>query len=147
MGNKHCKLPFLPKSSKPKKIPDYLGYPTIENRHIAWRFSNADIFGSMSCGNLALEEHQQLWKRLRAFEKMNVDQLRATGSLHSKSIPELEREYRDRLLDLKLDDIEEIYSFRIDGACRLWCMKFENIFSILWWDKNHQVVQIARRHT
>jgi len=141
------KIPYFSFLPSPKKTPCYLGNPTVENSHMAWRFSNADISGEMSCGNLSFIEHQQLWNRLRAFEKMNVAHFRDDGSMHPKTVPDLERKHKDRLLTLKLDDLEELYSFRIDGACRLWCMKFENIFSILWWDKDHEVAHVAKRHT
>lgn len=129
------------------KTPHYLGAPNIESRYIAWRFSIADMGGCFSCANLSLEEHGQLWSRLCAFEKMNIGELRKDRNLHTKQVKELEREYKNRLLEINLDDIEELHSFHIDGPCRLWCLKWENIFSILWWDRKHQVALVSKKHT
>jgi len=103
--------------------------------------------GCFSCADLCLEEHKQLWNRLREFEAKNVAQLRDAGSYHPKPTNELGSEYKSRLQEMQLDDIEELYSFRIDGACRLWCIKYENIFSLLWWDKEHKVAPVTKKHT
>jgi len=144
---KNKKRPFIPRTLSVDKIPHYLGIANIENNYIAWRFSVADMAGCFSCSDLTLEEHQQLWDRLRAFEKMNIDELRRARNLHTKPVEQLNRDYRDRLVEIKLDDIEELHSFHIDGLCRLWCLKWENIFSILWWDKEHEVAPVRKKHT
>jgi hypothetical protein len=144
---KRKKQPIILYTPSIDKTSHYLGAPNIENRYIAWRFSIADMGGCFSCGNLSFEEHRQLWNRLSAFEKMNIDELRKAKNLHTKQVAELENEYRARLLEINLDDVEEMHSFHIDGTCRLWCLKYENIFSVLWWDKEHQVAPVSKRHT
>jgi hypothetical protein len=78
---------------------------------------------------------------------MNVAQLRNTGSYHAKPLGELHRDYKRRLEEMELDDVDELHSFRIDGACRLWCVKYENIFSIVWWDKEHEVAPAPKKNT
>ncbi len=69
------------------------------------------------------------------------------GSLHNPAIDELSPVAKDRLQELKLDDLDCLYSFRVNSTCRLWCIKYENIFSILWWDKKHKVNPVAKKHT
>jgi hypothetical protein len=148
MANKgKLKKPVLPDYVKTAKTPRFLGSPNIENTHLAWRFSRADIGGPYNCSDLSHEEFKQMWDRLRAFEKMNVSEMRADGSFHPKAISELQREQQERLRQIELDDVELLYSFRITGTCRLWCMKYENILLVLWWDKDHQVVPVSKRHT
>lgn len=130
-----------------KRLPKYLGRATLENKHMAWRFSRSDNAGPYDCSNLSHEEYKQLWDRLREFETKNPSQLRDTGSFHSIPISEFCKEARDRLMEIQVDDLEELYSFRIDAMCRIYCMKWENILSILWWDKKHKAYPIPKSHT
>jgi hypothetical protein len=123
-----------------KELPHYLGPTNLENTHLAWRFSSADLGGPYSCADLSHDKFKQLWDRLRAFETKNVSELRQTGSFHDIPVFRLEKDAQNRLNELKLDDLDEVFSFRMDGTCRLICMKYLNIFSILWWDDNHLVV-------
>ncbi len=139
MPRKPSKLPVVGNNPIGPKVAVYLGPPNVEHRHMAWRFSNADIDGPFTCSQLDHEEHNCLWDRLRAFEKMNVAELRNDGSFHEIPIQKISPMARRRLRDIGLDDQETLYSFRMMAACRLWCMKHENLFSILWWDKHHQV--------
>lgn len=128
-------LPHLPTP----KVPSWLGIPNLENQHLAWRFSNADISGPYSCALFNLKDFQLLWDRLRTFETMNVAKLRDQGSYHSPAIANISKEAKNRLSELGHDDIDKLHSFRITGPCRLWCMKHLNIMCVLWWDRNHEV--------
>ena len=141
------KRPALPRDVRTQKIPSYLRAPNLEGRHLAWRFSSADLDGPFSCGDLSHLAFKALWERLRAFERMNIAQLRDAGSLHSPRTVELAKAAKRRLQQIKLDDVDVLYSFHITGACRLWCMKHENLMSILWWDEHHEVYPTPKRHT
>ena len=59
----------------------------------------------------------------------------------------LSAEAKQRLRDIKLDDIDTLWSFRMSGAGRFWCLKHENIYSLLWWDPNHEVYPVSKRNT
>jgi len=141
------KTPVIPQSMSTAKIPRFLGLPNIENKPLAWRFSNADLGGPYACKDFTHDEFQQLWERLRAFEKMNVAEMRDAGSFHPKPVVEMGREEKERLKEIQLDDIEELYSFRIYGPCRMWCIRRENILLVLWWDRGHVVCPVAKSHT
>ena len=55
---------------------------------------------------------------------------------------------RDRLQKLKLDDIDELMSFRISGKERVWSIRqLNNVMKVLWWDPNHEIYPIRKRHT
>lgn len=141
------KTPVISQVVSATKTPSFLGPLNIDNRHIAWRFSKADLSGPYTCAGFSHVDFQQLWNRLRYFEQMNVAQMRDAGSYHPKPVADMSRRDRDRLMQLQLDDVEELYSFAIDGPCRMWCIKYENIFLILWWDRNHEVSPVAKSHT
>jgi hypothetical protein len=130
----------------PRKLPSYLGAPTVENKHLTWRFSRADLGGPFSCAHLSCDDLKQLWDKLRTFETKNAAELISTGS-HPIPCCELEKEARDRLMEIHLDDLEEVYSFRMEGACRLFCMRYENMFCVLWWDAKHKACRSEKSHT
>ena len=141
------KIPILSNDIQTPKIPTYLGYPNLEGRYLSWRLSSADIDGPFSCSQFTPDDFKLLWDRLRAFEKMNVSQFRTANSFHRVPTANITRIAKERLNKLKLDDIDIVYSFRITGTCRLWCMRHENILSVLWWDREHKVYPVGKRHT
>lgn len=130
-----------------KKVPPYLGEPTLEGRHLCWRFSSADIDGPFSCGQFTYEDFTQFWHRLRAFEGKSVSDLRKAQSFHGVPCTNISRKAKTRLEEINQDDLDIIYSFHIMSRCRLWCMKHENILSVLWWDRNHEVYLVLKKHT
>lgn len=146
-GIKKGKQPVLPRNLRTPKIPHWLGSPNIETQHLAWRFSNADLAGPFHCCDFSLTDFRNMWDRLRAFEGMNYSALKRAKSLHEIPVSQMSKDAKERLKSLELDDIETMYSFHIDGPCRMWCMKHQNIFSILWWDRDHGVYIVRKRHT
>ncbi len=76
---------------------------------------------------------------------MNVSKLKDDHSFHRKAIHTLPKKAKARWQRLGRDDVEEMYSFHIAGKCRLWCLKYENILSILWWDRHHEVHPVAKK--
>jgi len=144
---KQSKKPILQSGIKTPKIPVYLGTPNLEGRHLSWRLSSADIDGPFSCGQFTHDDFKLLWDKLRAFEKMNVAQFRAAQSFHKVPTVNISRKAKTRLEEKRLDDIDIIYSFHIMGLCRLWCIRHENILSILWWDRKHEVYPVAKKYT
>jgi hypothetical protein len=141
------KKPQIPSGIQTPRIPVYLGNPYLEGRHLCWRFSSADIGGPFGCGQFSLDDFTQLWDRLRAFEKMNISQLRAAKSFHGVPCANISPIAKKRLEEINKDDLDTIYGFHIMGECRLWCMRHENILSVLWWDRNHEVYPVGKKHT
>lgn len=56
------------------------------------------------------------------------------------------REATKRFEELGLDD-REPYQLRIGGKPRIWGFREGRVFKILWWDPNHSVYQVGKRHT
>ena len=142
-----AKQPILTANPPTPKIPFYLGSPNLEARHIAWRLSKADVDGPFSCGDFVHDDFKKLWDRLRAFEKMSIAEFKQAGSFHKVPTLNLSKLAKSRLQGIGLDDVDVLYSFRITGACRLWCMKHENLLSVLWWDEKHEVYPSHKKNT
>jgi hypothetical protein len=62
-------------------------------------------------------------------------------------VGELCKTARDRLEDLRLEDIDELVSLRLGGAERVWGIRDGNVMLLLWWDPEHAVCPSLKKHT
>lgn len=73
---------------------------------------------------------------------MSLDEifLKAKKRNHGVQLYKLCGEAQRRLRELGYDaQIEELYTLRLAGRERIWGIRECNVFSLLWWDPNHQV--------
>ncbi len=85
-------------------------------------------------------------EHLHEFETMDLDTIQRQGS-HPVEVVRLARKARDRLAEIKQDDVDYLRSFRITAKKRVWCIPDRNIMRVLWWDPNHTVCPSLKRHT
>ena len=116
-----------------------IGVAAIEGRYLAWRFSRNDQDGTFSWSQITENDRRAVWKRLGEFEKMTLAEIRDTGSHHRVPVS------RRNDGELQLDDLDEIWSFRVTGERRFWCVKRENIYELLWWDPEHRVYPVSKK--
>lgn len=69
--------------------------------------------------------------------------------LKSHPIPfnKIAREAQKRLKEKELDDLEMLYSIRLSGKERIWGKRENEAFYIIWWDPNHTVCPVQKKHT
>jgi hypothetical protein len=146
MGHKRNKRPkttFQPKITKEAvhtRNPE--GY---QNQYIAWHFECMDTSGSWSCNMSTLHSIKD---RLHEYEKTRWSELGASN--HPLPVNKIISEAQRRLSELGYTDYENLYQFDIkngNGKQRLWGLRIENIFKILWWDPDHEVYPVRKRHT
>jgi hypothetical protein len=113
---------------------------------LGWRFSSCDRNGPYHWPALIDPHYKLVLERLHEFEGMTLAQMRNAGS-HPIPRDQLCKEAQDRLAAIKQDDIDELMSFRITGERRVWCIPHRNLMRILWWDPNHQVYPVRKKHT
>jgi hypothetical protein len=66
---------------------------------------------------------------------------------HKMDVGLLEKDARDRLVELRLDDLDELWSLRLSAQERVWGVITLNVFSLLWWDPEHTVYEVKKKHT
>lgn len=123
--------------------------PEIEGFPMAWRFSTADRNGTFAWDIQRLIESgdlENILNTLRDMEGLSLSQFRQQGS-HPVVTHKLEKCARDRLMEIELDDLDSLFSFRITGRGRIWCIQDRHIMRILWWDPEHQVCPSLKKHT
>lgn len=118
-----------------------------ERSRPVWRVGLIDWEGPYGWG--ALESAamvRELWARLRDFESMTWVDIERAGS-HNVALDQLSTEARARLAELKLDDVDELFSLRLGGKPRAWGFREANVLRFLWWDPDHQVCPAPLRNT
>lgn len=134
---KHVIEPIVEKRPKSKD-------PEIEGHPLAWRFSGCDRDGPFSWLSIeSTDKHKQIIDALHEFETKPWAEIKEQGS-HPIPCHQLEKPARDRLKEIEFDDVEELMSFRIAGAHRVWCVQSGHIMRVLWWDPNHQVYFVPK---
>lgn len=70
----------------------------------------------------------------------------ATGS-HFVSVASFAKPARERLPQIELDDVDELFSLRHGGRQRIWGVREMAILKVVWWDPEHAVCPSAKKHT
>jgi hypothetical protein len=146
-GKKNGKKPGFGANPSTDKTPRLGANPSTEELKPVWRVGRID-FGGPWCPQKSMPEADLLdvIDRLRGLESMTWDQIGATGS-HFVEVWKLIKEAKERLQELKIDDIDELYSLRFTNLMRLWGIREGRVFSALWWDPEHKICPSPKKHT
>jgi hypothetical protein len=89
---------------------------------------------------------QQIIDKLPDFERLR-SKTDINKMLHPIPLARLCKDARDRLKELQQDDTEHLQSWRITQLERLWCVERDGVMCVLWWDPNHEVCPVSKKHT
>lgn len=113
-------------------------------------FSFVQFDGQIEWCKDAPSQHSvwEILDRVKNIERLGWTQLAANQD-HHHPIPftDLIKEAHDKAKKLRIDDYEEIWSFRFTGTQRLWGVKDNNHFLVIWWDPDHQICPASKKHT
>lgn len=140
------KVPLFNKSSQKTRISKSVD--EHKNKRISWAISTFDFKGPW--GIKALQSSKwtkHLTEHISSYETMTWDEiLKASGGRgigrgnnnHEISIESLSKQAKDRLTKLsQFEDIDTIFSLRLEGVIRIYGIRDDNIFKILWFDPWH----------
>jgi hypothetical protein len=129
---------------KPRIEQDALGF--LGKRPV-WTFSRFDhphakwgAHGESRASTIKVIDH------LKNFESMFWREILKHPSCGPVDRPALAKDARDRLEELKIFD-DELHHLRITGAGRLWGIRVNETFQILWWDPGHEICPSLLKHT
>ena len=130
-------------SSKKWKDPMLGAMPAIDGKlPLSWRFSHCDKDGPFGW-NLSSADIYEVMQKLPEFETRNWDGLLA-ARCHPIPFAQLEKAARDRLEKIELNDIDELMTFHLSGAKRIWCVQDGSLMRVLWWDPRHEVYKTEK---
>jgi hypothetical protein len=146
-------------SSKSKKIvnnytPDSQKIPRAnvkfsdDTQKISWRFSRVDRDGSWKCSLSSLSEDKvkDVVRKFKEFDSMTWAELKGKDH-HNIPVTNISKDARKRLVEIKRDDIDTLFSIRLCGVERIIGVREGDVFNILWWDPFHLVCPSKKKHT
>jgi hypothetical protein len=139
-----AQLKELPRPRRLSGIAD-----TPDGRHPAWRLSFLDVEHSGDWSwQLGEEDLHEIVRFLRDMERLTWTEIYAqlTSSKrgshrkhHQMPVTQLCGDAQRRLEELRLDDFDELFRFRLGNTRRLWGIIDDDVFYPVWWDANHKV--------
>lgn len=136
-GKKNAVIKANPAGSKSPKIAKI----PREDGAIVFSFLRFD--GQCKwCETKDLTTHDvwEIGEKLKSFEQTQWKHLAADEERHHR-VPfyKLCKEAQEVAEKLNIDDYEEIWSLRLTGKQRLWGVRDEQYFVVIWWDPDHLV--------
>lgn len=86
-------------------------------------------------------------KTLGGLEGRKAGELWGKGGTKRVKLDGLCTEAARRLLDLRYDDLDELWEFRVSGKERVWGARIGMTVDIIWWDPRHEVCPSSKKHT
>ena len=93
------------------------------------------------------DDIRKVLERLRSFESMTWREIDGPTGSHGVGLTSLCAAAQKRLVTIKQDDAEELFSLRVEGAARVWGIRDGHVLRILWWDPRHEVCPSPKKHT
>ncbi|WP_419659698.1 hypothetical protein Dvar_00190 [Desulfosarcina variabilis str. Montpellier] len=145
MGKKKPKISKDPGSKKHVRATNQ--FANYDRMQPVWRVSSLDIGGPWCWKGISKEVvWTAIHQKIAEFEEMTWYDIKRNGS-HSIPIYNLCPQAKQRLSEIQLDDIDEIFSLRLTGRQRIFGIKHNEVLKILWWDPDHQVCPSQKKHT
>lgn len=121
--------------------------PNIPTMKPLWAFRNIDNDGHWGWKSLDSERFIELLERLGKLETMTWSEIeRGTGS-HLIEVENLHKNAQRRLVELKRDDVTQLFSLRLSGERRAWGHREGHVLCFLWYDPHHEVCPSRLRNT
>lgn len=111
----------------------------------SWRFSTVDKNGPFAWP-IGKDKELEIVGKLHNFDSMEWSEIVGSDH-HSISVIKLSNEARDRLTAIQQDDIDEVFSFHLQGKPRIICIRDRNIAKLLWYDPEHKVCPSNKKNT
>lgn len=148
------------KSQKSAKVTDHNSAKTPKlgscesyyERAPVWAFSKSDFEHDKWGLEANNDQILRITKKLKDFEGMTWRQIlsdtagrKSAPKNSEKSVTQIIKEAQERFNVLNLfREHDSIYSLTIDGATRLWGVRTENIFYIVWIDPHHEIYPVGK---
>lgn len=142
---KQPKIGFKPHPTKTPRVQQ--PPPNFRGGVLAWRFNAVDKGGPFAWAKLSdALQHKLLIEKLAEFETMNEASLGSNGC-HFIPTTSLCKEAQARLVEIELDDLDELYSMRVNGKVRVHCVHRPQYMRLLWYDPEHKVCPSPKKRT
>ena len=137
-----------PSGKKEPRTASGLNPEAFNQKKIAWGFEFLDQGGPWGLKAMNQDWQVEILPKLRMFESMTWQEiLSASGAKkkgrgnhhHSVAVEKLSKDAQKRLKEIKLDDVESLFSLRLTGRKRLYVIRDGRVFKFIWYDREHEV--------
>lgn len=153
-GAQSKKRPHSIEKANAKKSPSYIENPEeYIRKNPTWAFSRCDMeHEKWSITNY--DFINEIFKKLVDYERMTWQEIQSASggkrdgngtNSHFVNVAELSKEARDRLTELRLYDIDQLFSLRLGSTIRLYGILENGVFYILWYDKEHEIYKMKKK--
>ena len=103
---------------------------------VQWSFSIFDntLWHDNSYGG---DSFCEIAKHLRSYQGLTWAEIKRKD--HPIARNSIITKTKQRLEDLEQEDIDQLWRLRFTGLQRLWGIRGEKIFKVLWWDPQHKI--------
>lgn len=143
MGGKPKRTPVSATNRADEKNVKTAVQPTPDTP--SWRFSTVDKGGPFPWP-VGTEVELDILQKLRQFDTMRWKEIEGPDH-HAIERHKLSKDAKDRLTQIKQDDVDEIFSFHFSGKPRIIGIRDRNVVRLLWWDPEHGVCPSVKKHT
>jgi hypothetical protein len=120
----------------------------VGKEKIVWRFAKMDLDGTWSWTTITQAGLVDAHSKLRQIEELTWAEA-CVGGKPVKRIPvaNICKDAQKRLQDLKLNDVDDVWELHLTGLCRIWGLRVDPVFMLVWWDPDHTVCPSKKKHT
>ena len=159
-GSKRIKKGKIPKINSsinpPDKQPKMGRYlRSYRQDKPIWKISKIDADSRWGLPTLfSKRQCETIFKHLQGRETMTWEEIetqqggrtRGTNN-HYVEISKLCTEAQNRLQQLNINDIDNLFSLRVNARIRIWGIREINILQILWFDLEHEICPSFKNNT
>ena len=129
----------VPSSATTRRREKDVRSPTVlMNPFPSWRFSTVDLAGPFAWPK-GTQKELEIVSKLHSFDSMRWSQIEGPDH-HFLNAESLSGEAKGRLEVIgREDEIDSVFSFHLQGAPRIICIRERNIAKLLWFDARHMV--------
>lgn len=134
------------KRGKPSVSVSFEEIPTVRKavetdsdnaRKISWQLGAFDLEGPWGAASLSeAGVFEKIYDSVRSFESMSWNEL-PQKQHHSIKVESLNKVAIDRLSEIEQDDVDEIFSLRLQGQHRIYGIRSGAALKAIWLDLNH----------
>jgi hypothetical protein len=144
------KRPKLDRQPIAKKQPKGTVAISSNGERICWGIGRARLDGPFSWQNVTRDIlWNDLHPYLKSLETMTWDEiLKASGGRsrgnnnHDVDVDQLGEEAKRDLTDAGVDDVDKVFSLRVNARMRIWGIREGRVLSLLWFDPEHMVYPV-----
>jgi hypothetical protein len=112
-----------------------------------WAFRVVDLGGRWCWSALQRDDILLVFDKLKSYESMAWAQIEGPTGSHFVEVHKLSKPARERLVEIRQDDVDLLFSLRITGRQRVWGIRDGHVLRLLWWDPEHEVCPSHLKHT